>query len=307
MKNDLIKIKTAIEKHRWAYAEQELLKCLKAKPNDLGLLRLLRKLYWEKKDDQKAFKVAKKAYTLAPNEPMVLWCYAACMSNIYREKDAINFYKKILKKQNKTLAMHPDIRTFKRARGFRLDVQVRIGECYADIGDYEKALSYFKKYLKGKNKSVPSMYNIRTVKQYLKDCLLDYLFNTNEDNPKAFQIAKEAYASAPNDPNVLWSFAAWNNNMCKYEEAIELYKKILKKRNDTLAKHTDAETLDGAKGFKLDVFVRIADCYMSAGNYEHAIPYLERYLSGINKDIPTEYSIRKVKSYLKECEAETVG
>lgn len=57
----------------------------------------------------------------------------------------------------------------------------------------------------------------------------------------------------------------------------------------------------------LDACVRIADCYMSAGDYEHAIPYLKRYLSETNKDIPTEYNIRKVKSYLKECDAETVG
>ena len=307
MEYELIKIKTAIEKHRWAYAEQELLKRLKAKPNDLGLLRLLRKLYWEKKDDQKAFKVAKKAYTLAPNEPMVLWGYAACMSNIYREKDAIEIYNKVLKQSERVIAKHPDIRTVRRAKGFKLDVHVRIGECYADIGDYEGALSYFKKYLKEKNKSLPSIYNITTVKQYLKDCLLDYLYNIKEYNQKTYQIAREAYAAEPNDPNVLWSFAAWNNNMCKYEEAIEIYKKILKKRNNTLAKHTDAETLDGAKGFKLDACVRIADCYMSAGDYEHAIPYLKRYLSETNKDIPTEYNIRKVKSYLKECDAETVG
>lgn len=306
MEKKQAKIKTAIEKHRWAYAEQELLKCLKAKPNDIDLLDLLLSLYWQKQDDKKAFKIAKKVYLLEPNNPMVLWNYASCLSNIYKEKDSIELYNRILKQRDRVVAKNSDIRTVKRAKGFKLDIHVRVGQCYANIGDYEKALPYFKKYLKEKNKSVPSIYNITTVKQYLKDCLLDYLFNTKEDNPKAFQIAKEAYGSAPNDPNVLWSFAAWNNNMCKYEEAIELYKKILKKRNNTLAKHTDAETLDGAKGFKLDVCVRIAECYMSAGDYEHAISYLKKYLGKKNKDIPSEYGIRKVKSYLKECEAETV-
>ena len=295
------KIIKAIEKHRWAYAERELLKHLKAKPNDLELLLLLRNLYWEKKDDQKAFKIAKKAYTLAPNNPMVLWGYATCMSNIYKEQDAIKLYNKILRKRNETLVKTIDIRTPVRAQGFKLDVCVRIGECYADIGDYENAITYFKKYLREKKGNIPSEYSIRGVKKYLKNCLLEYLFNIKRYNQKTYQIAQEAYVSAPNNPNVLRSFAAWTNNVHRYHEAIKLYKKILRKNEKTLAMYKDIRTLIAAKGFKLDTCVRIGDCYMSEGDYTHAIPYLKKYLSEKKKSIPTEYNIKTVKDYLKEC------
>jgi len=297
------KIIKAIEKHRWAYAERELLKRLKAKPNDIELLRLLRNLYWEKKDDQKAFKIAKKAYILAPDDPMVLWGYATCMSNIHKEHDAVKLYKRILKKRNETLVKNIEIKTPIRAQGFKLDACVRIGECYADIGDYENAITYYKNYISEKKEDIPSEYRIREVKKYLKDCLLDYLFNIKKYNQRTYQVAKEAYTLAPNDPMVLWSFAAWTNNVHRYHEAIRLYKKILRKNEKTLARHEDIGTVITAKGFKLDTCVRIGESYMGMNDYARAASYFQRYLKNKRNNVPSEYKIQTVKRYLKECKA----
>lgn len=306
MKN-IDKIKKAIKNHRWKLAEKEILRILKIKHNEIELLELLLKVYVEKNEDQKAYKIGKRIYLLAPNDPLVLWAYAAVSSNVFKNREAIRLYLKLLRKSNNVLARHPAIRSSRRAMGFKLDIFARIGECYFEIGEYINAIQYFKKYLDGKTKYIPSEYNKQDVKEYYIKCFREYLFNEKKYNKNTYKLAEKAYAFMPYDPLVMYSFAGWANNMHKYREAIRIYKKILRKSENSLSKHPEIGNIDTSKGFKLDTCVRIGECYMGMDDYASAIPFFIKYINNKRKNIPSEYKMKAVKEYLRECQVKLMG
>lgn len=301
--NDLKHVADAISKHKWTFAEQELQRKAKAEPKRLDVLMLMQELYWAKGDHRKAKRFVKKAYKLYPHNPIVVWNYGSCLFNENNFRGAIGVFTKILAKSNQALAANCQIKSTMRAEGFKLDVRVILGECYMHMEEYTSAIPLFKQYLNKAKSQVPSIYTKRTVNHYLRFCLLSHLYNSKEYNSENYRIAQEAYLLAPNDPMVIWSFAGWENNLFKYQRAIDLYKKLLRKNIKTLVRHCDIQTRDVARGLKLDTGVRIAECYMNAGQFHNAIQYLTKYLREKDAGIPTEYSKTVVKRYLKECES----
>jgi tetratricopeptide (TPR) repeat protein len=137
---------------------------LKNQKNDIRSLQMLRKSYYEKGDDKNALRIAYKVWSIAPDDPLLIWQYAACLSNVGRYKEAIGIYQKILRKSPSALASNKKIGTLRRAKGLKNDCVCAIGECQASLENWYVAIKLFKKYLKNRQTRVPSVYEVREVK-----------------------------------------------------------------------------------------------------------------------------------------------
>lgn len=300
-----VKIKQAIEKRRFSYAEKELLKLQKERGDSYDLLYLLGLVYHTKEDYAKTFEVAEKMLQLFPDDPTVLWLAGGAADNVEKHEYAIKLYNKILKKSDKTLAKHQNVMTEGRAKGIKLDVNVRIGECYYSLGEYVKAAGYFDKYVSLMNKDIRnSEYNKKQVQGYYIDCYIDFLYKEERYTKKNYSIAQKAYELAKDDPCVIMSFGGWANNMRQYDEAVRIYKRILAKSEKAILKFPEFDCSLEVFGLKLDACVRIANSYECANEYGKAIEYYNKYLEGKKGNIPSEYSKKIVQEYLRNCKAE---
>jgi tetratricopeptide (TPR) repeat protein len=93
----------------------------------------------------------------------------------------------------------------------------------------------------------------------------------------ALEFAKQAQAIAPDCPLVLWDLAGALDMVGRDAEAIELYKKLIRKRTDSIASDQCGEGQDWAKGLLADCLYRLAECYADLGDDSKSLHFLNRF------------------------------
>lgn len=134
----------------------------------------------------------------------------------------------------------------------------------------------------------------------MKELSLAYL---NADHPKeALLYGKKAMAIDCHVPSVWEACACALLNNHHYDEAIELYNKILSKSVSDIAYGPHGEGLKWAQSMYIDSIFRIALCYDGKDNFQDAIRLVKLHLSKRKRGIYSDFKKKDCLKYLKELE-----
>lgn len=95
---------------------------------------------------------------------------------------------------------------------------------------------------------------------------------------RALDYDRRAYAIAPHCPLVLWGLAGSLDMLERYDEAISIYRRIVRRGKQRLAYGECGEGLARARGLYADALYRMSMCYSAKGNRRLALVHLERHL-----------------------------
>jgi len=116
---------------------------------------------------------------------------------------------------------------------------------------------------------------------------------------KALEIAEKAFKIAPYCPLVLWDYAGTLSMLDRCDEAIAIWKRLLKRGVERIAYGACSEGIRDAKSLLNDCRYRIGLCYHELGKKSLAIRYIQEHLAHRQPGIPSIYSIREVKKALR--------
>ena len=159
------KIEKYIEADKWTDARAVIVGALRKYPKDHWLLTRLALTYYEQEKYKDALKFSKKAFSISPDCPLVLWDYAGVLDALCMHKDAILIYKKITSKKVEVLAYGDCGEGLRSAKSLVNDSFYRIAQCYRKIGSKVNADKFYKKYLDGRKNKVVSAYKLSAVKK----------------------------------------------------------------------------------------------------------------------------------------------
>jgi len=151
----------------WEEARTLILGWLEEDPEDHWLLAELSNTYYEEHNYEKALHYVEQALRFAPKCPLVLWHYAGALDMLERDEEAINVWKKIVKRGVNSIAYGECGEGIRRARSFVNDSRYRIGLAYADLGKPHLAKKYIREHINNRGRNTPSSYNLRNVRKKL--------------------------------------------------------------------------------------------------------------------------------------------
>lgn len=125
---------------------------------------------------------------------------------------------------------------------------------------------------------------------------------------RAFKYSKKALALAPDCPLVLWDYANCLDMIGlletdlgeRTEEAISIYKKIIRRGVNRIAFEECGEGLARARGLIADCHYRIALCHLDFGRTGEALVSFKRHLSMRGPGCHSIYPVRQVRKKLKD-------
>ena len=121
---------------------------------------------------------------------------------------------------------------------------------------------------------------------------------------KARDYAMQAHSLAPWDPLYRWYYAAALSMLGQTQEAIALYKSILKMGVNRVGFVATTEGIRWAKSLLNDCRYSIALCYKDMGNLSLARRYLRNHLNKRARGIPSLHKRKDVERRLQQLEKE---
>lgn len=161
------KINQLIQEDKYSEARALILELLNVIPDDHWLLAQLSSTYYEEKQYDISLQYVEKALLLEPRCPLVQWHYAGALSMIGRYEDALNVYKRLIRRGVSRIAYGKCGEGLHWARSLINDCRYRAGLIYADMGDNATASRYIKSHIANRNRKTTSIYNLREVKRDL--------------------------------------------------------------------------------------------------------------------------------------------
>lgn len=153
---------------KYSEARDLILKLMKDNQDDHWLLTRLSTTYYEQKDYNKALEYVQQAVTLSPSCPLVLWDYAGTLDMLERDDESIQIFKKLIRRGITDIAYGECGEGIRYARSLVNDSRYRLGLIYAGKGEFALAKKSLNAYIKNRHNGFPSIYNLRDVKEDLK-------------------------------------------------------------------------------------------------------------------------------------------
>jgi predicted Zn-dependent protease len=157
-------IEEYIRAEKWAEARKLILPSLKEQPGNHWLMTRLGLTYYEERNYTKALAITENALRLAPHCPLVLWDYAGCLDMGGRKREAIQIWKRLMRRGVDSLAYGQCGEGLRWARGLLNDCRYRVGVAYATLGNRRTALLYLRQYQENRGLSQFSIYTTRQAK-----------------------------------------------------------------------------------------------------------------------------------------------
>jgi tetratricopeptide (TPR) repeat protein len=157
------KINSLLDRELWAGArrliEREIAKISPADFSRHWLLARLSTTYYEEKQYEEALKIAKQAEQIAPNCPLVLWDLAGTYSMLNDNASAISIYTRLIERGVNRIARDQCGEGRQWAGSLIADCWYRLGTCYRDAGNIEKAIDCWSKHFEMVVKGADSIYS----------------------------------------------------------------------------------------------------------------------------------------------------
>ena len=115
---------------------------------------------------------------------------------------------------------------------------------------------------------------------------------------RALRFSEKALALAPQCPLVLWDYAGCLDMLDRLEEAIAIYRRLVRRGVGRLACGDCGEGKAWAKGLIADCHYRLAHCYRDVGNMTKAVASYRCYLALRSSGYRSIYSVVKVRKEL---------
>lgn len=97
-------IETLIAAEDWKAARRAIQRMLRKEPNRHWLVTRLALTYYEQRDYETALAYSEKAMKLAPHCPLVLWDYGGVLDMLGRKREAIQVFRRLVRRGAQSLA-----------------------------------------------------------------------------------------------------------------------------------------------------------------------------------------------------------
>jgi tetratricopeptide (TPR) repeat protein len=153
----------------WAGARKLLTRALKRHPKDHWLLTRLGTTYYEERDYRKALELSEEARKLAPGCPLVLWDLAGALDMLDDRRAAVKVYEDLLRKGPRAIAEDECGEGLAWAHSLLTDCLYRVGVCYQELGEDDKARHYLLKFLEVCLLGAKSMYDVEDARRRIRE------------------------------------------------------------------------------------------------------------------------------------------
>jgi hypothetical protein len=158
-------IEALVEREKWPEARAAIRAELKTTPEDHWLLTRLSTTYYEERNYKEALRWAEKARKIAPNCPLVLWDYAGVLDMLGKKQEAITVYHCLLSRGVDAVAQDECGEGTEWTTALLNDCIYRVGQCWEDLKELERAQSLYHIYLDSRNMGVSSIYSSQEAKR----------------------------------------------------------------------------------------------------------------------------------------------
>ena len=163
------RIEALIEADEWKSAREAIRAALRTRPESHWLLSRLALTFYEELNYEKALEYELQALALTPTCPLALWGYAGTLEMLGREREAIEIYRRLVRRGTESIAYGECGEGLARARGLVADSLYRMAGCYRSLGKYGKAVECLGKHLARRGKGCHSIYPLREVRKELDE------------------------------------------------------------------------------------------------------------------------------------------
>lgn len=117
---------------------------------------------------------------------------------------------------------------------------------------------------------------------------------------EALEVIEKARLIAPHCPLVLWDYAGSLDMLGREEEAIKIWKALLRRGVEKIAFDECGEGIRWAKSLLIDCLYRIGLSYARLGRKALAVKYIKKHIAQRKPGIPSIYSLKMVRKKLQQ-------
>lgn len=160
-------IENAISQEDWPRARSLVRAALRKEPQSHWLLTRLSATYYEQFDYARAIEYAAKALAIQPTCPLALWDHAGALDMLGRPEEAIETYRRLIRRGVDAIAEGDCGEGRGHARGLVADCWYRIALCQKRLGAIGQARNSLKRHLALRGPGCRSIYPIELVRHSL--------------------------------------------------------------------------------------------------------------------------------------------
>lgn len=164
-------IEDAIRREDWTEARRLIRADLKKHPQSHWLLSRLALTYYEKRKYKQALAIERKACSLQPNCPLILWGLAGTLDMLGRYPEAMVIYRRLIGRGVKAIAFGDCGEGPAWARGLIADCWYRLANCSRQLGRFAYAVKCYERHLSMRGPGCRSIYQLQTVRRELREFL----------------------------------------------------------------------------------------------------------------------------------------
>lgn len=162
-------VEELIAADRWEDARREIRQKLKAEPQSHWLLTRLGLTYYEQRRYKTALKYELQALRLAPTCPLVLWDYAGTLQMLGRHGEALDVYRRLVRRGVARLATGLCGEGRAWARGLVADCHYRMVESLDALGERRQADRALAEHLDARGPGCRSIYSLKEISSSLNN------------------------------------------------------------------------------------------------------------------------------------------
>jgi tetratricopeptide (TPR) repeat protein len=164
-------IETLIAVQDWKAARRAIRRVLREQPNSHWLVTRLALTYYEQRDYNAALAYSERALKLAPRCPLVLWDYGGVLDMLGRKREAIQVFRRLVRRGAQSLAYGECGEGIAKARALVADCLYRLALCYRDLGRRSRAAKFFEQHIASRGPGCRSIYPVREVRKKYRDMM----------------------------------------------------------------------------------------------------------------------------------------
>jgi len=160
-------IEHAIAQEDWPGARRLIRAALSKEPSSHWLLTRLALTYYEERNYARSLEYTTEALAIQPNCPLALWDHAGTLDMFGRLDDAIQIYRRLIRRGVNSIAHGDCGEGVAQARGLVADCWYRLALCQKKSGSFRGASNSLKRHLALRGPGCRSIYQLQEVRREL--------------------------------------------------------------------------------------------------------------------------------------------
>jgi len=157
----LPEVELLLRAERWSDARRAIIVELRSDPEDHWLVSRLALTFYEQRRYKEALIHSERALALAPRCPLSLWDYAGTLQMLNRDVEAVEVYRRLIRRGVKRIANGPCGEGLARARGLIADCHLRLSDSLRALNQEPAAELHFAMHLDQRGPGCHSIYSLK--------------------------------------------------------------------------------------------------------------------------------------------------